>query len=83
MDQLRTISVLLNPRPYENEAGKLLLVPLLPDAPPRSSLPREVWERVLAHAVHGPYVVDPLRTTLSRAQWRAELVTVCRTFSVR
>ncbi|KAH7105117.1 hypothetical protein BKA62DRAFT_691724 [Auriculariales sp. MPI-PUGE-AT-0066] len=82
MDQLSTLNVVLNPRPYENVSGKLLLVPLLPDSPPKITLPREIWERVLAHAVRGAYEVGHLKDPLPRSQWCAELGTVCKTFSL-
>lgn len=77
------LDVVLNPRPYELDAGRLLLVPLLPQGSPRAALPSEVWERVLAFAVHSPYSVEKSAKRLTRAQWRAELSTVCKVFSVR
>ncbi|KZV80855.1 hypothetical protein EXIGLDRAFT_629514 [Exidia glandulosa HHB12029] len=76
------LDVVLNPRPYELDAGRLLLVPLLPQSPPKVALPSEIWERILAYAVHSPYNVDQSKRRLTRAQWRAELSTICRTFSV-
>lgn len=82
MANLSNVDVVLNPRPYERDAGRLLLVPLLPEGAPKASLPAEVWERVLAYAIHGLYRTEQSRRCLSRAQWRAEIGTVCKMFSV-
>ncbi|EJD37065.1 hypothetical protein AURDEDRAFT_173823 [Auricularia subglabra TFB-10046 SS5] len=76
------LDVVLNARPYELNTGQLLLVPLLPPNTPKATLPSEVWERVLAYAIHGPYNIEKSKRRLTRAQWRAELSTVCRMFSV-
>ncbi|KAL0580831.1 hypothetical protein V5O48_001207 [Marasmius crinis-equi] len=44
-------TTLLSPRPFENCAGKLLLLPLLPALKP-VILPSEIWNNVFQHLAH-------------------------------
>ena len=70
--------VLLSPRPYERYAGKLLLLPLLPEQKRYKPLPSELWTEILAFSMlssetSGETVVD---------KWAWALLRVCKTIRV-
>ncbi|KAF9446113.1 hypothetical protein P691DRAFT_709154, partial [Macrolepiota fuliginosa MF-IS2] len=46
-----TSEIFLQPRPYAQRPGRLLLLPLLPFHKPLNALPVEIWSEILAFAV--------------------------------
>lgn len=44
-------TIFLQPRPYAQQSGRLLLLPLLPFRKPLNPLPAEIWSEIFACAV--------------------------------
>ncbi|KAF8641190.1 hypothetical protein AX17_000825 [Amanita inopinata Kibby_2008] len=63
-------NILLQPRPYAQISGKLLLLPLLPLKKPSKPLPAEIWYQIFAYALVGDE-----NGTLAQS-----LLTVCKAF---
>ena len=76
-----TTVILLQPRPYANLPGRLVLLPLLPRKPPRKPLPSEIWTRVFEY-LYAEYSVQ--RAHEKRiAAFRGSLLLICKTLTVR
>ena len=48
---MSTESILLNPRPYAQVSGRLLLLPLLPHKPALKPLPSEIWWKIIGEVL--------------------------------
>ncbi|KAK2461510.1 hypothetical protein APHAL10511_005973 [Amanita phalloides] len=70
---MSSATILLQPRPYAQASGKLLLLPLLPLKKPAKYLPAELWYHIFAHAI-----LDDEKATLARS-----LLIVCKAFKVK
>ncbi|KAI6008402.1 hypothetical protein F5J12DRAFT_828519 [Pisolithus orientalis] len=70
-------TLLLCPRPLARCAGRLLLLPLLPQRPPLKPLPSEIWSEVFSFVLSESLAANPLA---DRARLCMSLVMVCRSF---
>lgn len=72
-------TVLLRPRPFAKSAGRLVLLPLLPQRTSIEPLPSEVWTRILHH-VFTEY--NQHMSNANTVTWRRDLLLVCKSLRV-
>lgn len=68
-------NILLQPRPYAQYSGRLLLLPLLPQPKPLKPLPAELWAEIFRWVVYSEQVLRDVTTPKS-------LLTTCKAFKV-
>lgn len=75
--------VMLKPRPLQQNAGSLLLVPLLPDRKSVTPLPAEIWTNIFVHVYYSEDNVDPTQNFRRRAErYRRDLLLICKDLTV-
>ncbi|KAG8836395.1 hypothetical protein FRC17_003305 [Serendipita sp. 399] len=70
-------NILLRPRPLTHPNVNIVLVPLLPTAPPKDPLPSDIWGRILKHTI-GPEL--DAKSAQQGQAFRKRLLLVSRTF---
>jgi hypothetical protein len=79
---MSTESILLQPRPYAQVSGRLLLLPLLPTRPALKPLPSEIWWKIIGEVLDcGGQNTRRGYGVPNRA--RLALLTVCKCLKVR
>ena len=71
--------IILQPRPFAQVSGRLLLLPLLPHKRPLKPLPSEIWRKIIGEVL-GTTRTDAERPDNSE---RVALLTVCKGLYVR
>jgi|SRR5882762_4468159 len=74
-------SVLLQPRPYAQVSGRLLLLPLLPQKPALKPLPSEIWWKIIGEVLDCGGE-DFWRGSGMPNSTRLSLLTVCKSLKV-
>ena len=76
--------VILQPRPLQQNAGSILLVPLLPYRKAATPLPTEIWTKIFAHVYYDDDSVNPTPNVRRRAeQYRRDLLLISKALTVR
>ena len=76
--------VILRPRPLLQDAGSILLVPLLPQRQAATPLPTELWTKIFIYVYYGDDNVDPTPNVRRRAaQYRRDMLLICKPLTVR
>jgi hypothetical protein len=71
--EMNTERIFLYPRPYAQQSGQLLLLPLLPHRKPLKPLPSEIWTVIFAYALQYD----------GNTAFASPLLRVCKAFKVR
>lgn len=74
--------IILQPRPFAQVSGRLLLLPLLPHKRPLKPLPSEIWWKI-AGEVLGTTGTDNEQANTTPNSARLALLTVCKGLNVR
>ena len=71
--------IILQPRPFAQVSGRLLLLPLLPHKRPLKPLPSEIWAKIIGEVL----VTARTDAEQSNNSERVALLTVCKGLNVR
>lgn len=80
--QMSTESILLQPRPFAQVSGRLLLLPLLPHKCPLKPLPSEIWWKIAGEVMSLSGVELEIEGRAVDNHTRLALLTVCKGLKV-